>query len=127
MHYDYRKMWEALGLDLNAHDLLLKHLGKGYKDIYLMQQNRPDGMKYFDFVISQVHGARVKELLDGKKKGKKVIGSFCVFVPEEIVRAADATMVGLCTGADFATEEVERLLPRNTCSLIKSAFGFKLA
>jgi len=50
-----------------------------------------------------------------------------VFVPEEIVRAAEATLVGLCTGADFATEEVESLLPRNTCSLIKSAFGFNLA
>ena len=49
-----------------------------------------------------------------------------MFVPEEIVRAADATLVGLCTGADFATEEVEKILPRNTCSLIKSAFGFKL-
>ena len=34
--------------------------------------------------------------------------------------------MGLCTGADFATEEVEKVLPRNTCSLIKSAFGFKL-
>jgi benzoyl-CoA reductase/2-hydroxyglutaryl-CoA dehydratase subunit BcrC/BadD/HgdB len=34
--------------------------------------------------------------------------------------------VGLCTGADFATEEVEKFLPRNTCSLIKSAFGFNL-
>ncbi len=33
---------------------------------------------------------------------------------------------GLCTGADFATDEVEKLLPRNTCALIKSAFGFKL-
>jgi benzoyl-CoA reductase/2-hydroxyglutaryl-CoA dehydratase subunit BcrC/BadD/HgdB len=77
-------------------------------------------------VISQVHGLRVKELMDEKAAGRKVIGSFCVFVPEEIVRAADATLVGLCTGADFATEEVEKLLPRNTCSLIKSAFGFKL-
>ena len=26
----------------------------------------------------------------------------------------------------FATEDVERLLPRNTCALIKSSFGFKL-
>ncbi len=29
-------------------------------------------------------------------------------------------------GAEFATEEVEKILPRNTCALIKSAFGFKL-
>ncbi|MEE4606358.1 MAG: double-cubane-cluster-containing anaerobic reductase, partial [Desulfobacteraceae bacterium] len=46
--------------------------------------------------------------------------------PEEIVLAANATLVGLCSGADFATEDVERLLPRNTCALIKSSFGFKL-
>ena len=122
----YEQMWKDLGLDLVAHDMLLQVLGKGYQDIFLTQESRPQGMDYFNFVISEVHGLRIKELLDGKREGKKVIGSFCVFVPEEIVRAADAALVGLCTGADFATEEVEKLLPRNTCSLIKSAFGFKL-
>jgi benzoyl-CoA reductase/2-hydroxyglutaryl-CoA dehydratase subunit BcrC/BadD/HgdB len=126
MSEGYRDMWKSLGLDLEAHDALLDILGKGYQDIYLAQKNRPEGMGYFDFVMSEVHGLRIKELLDEKAAGHKVIGSFCVFVPEEIVRAADATLVGLCTGADFATEEVEKLLPRNTCSLIKSAFGFKL-
>jgi len=122
----YEPMWKQLGLDLAAHDALLETLSKGYQDIFLSQKDRPKGMEYFDFVISEVHGLRVKELLDGKQEGRKVIGSFCVFVPEEIVRAADANLVGLCTGADFATEEVEKFLPRNTCSLIKSAFGFKL-
>jgi len=126
MSENYTSMWESLGLDLVAHDTLLEVLGKGYQDIYLAQKDRPEGMGYFDFVMSEVHGLRIKELLDEKAAGRKVIGSFCVFVPEEIVRAADATLVGLCTGADFATEEVEKLLPRNTCSLIKSAFGFKL-
>jgi benzoyl-CoA reductase/2-hydroxyglutaryl-CoA dehydratase subunit BcrC/BadD/HgdB len=126
MSVGYEEMWKELGLDLTAHDALLQVLGKGYQDIFLTQKDRPAGMDYFNFVMSEVHGLRVKELVDGKKEGHKVIGSFCVFVPEEIVRAADATLVGLCAGADFATEEVERLLPRNTCSLIKSAFGFKL-
>lgn len=126
MSNDYRKMWEELGLNLSSHDALLETLGKGYKEIYMTQEGRPKGMEYFDFVMREVHGLRIKELIDGKAEGKKVIGAFCVFVPEEIVRSADATLVGLCTGADFATEEVERLLPRNTCALIKSAFGFKL-
>ncbi|MBU4345508.1 MAG: 2-hydroxyacyl-CoA dehydratase family protein [Proteobacteria bacterium] len=126
MSEDYKSMWESLGLDLVAHDALLEVLGKGYQDIYLAQKDRPEGMGYFDFVMSEVHGLRIKELLDEKATGRKVIGSFCVFVPEEIVRAADATLVGLCAGADFATDEVEKLLPRNTCSLIKSAFGFNL-
>jgi benzoyl-CoA reductase/2-hydroxyglutaryl-CoA dehydratase subunit BcrC/BadD/HgdB len=126
MTAEHVQMWKDLGLDLAAHDSLLQVLGKGYQDVFLSQHNRPQGMDYFNFVMSEVHGLRVKELIDGKKEGHKVIGSFCVFVPEEIVRAADATLVGLCTGADFATEEVEKVLPRNTCALIKSAFGFKL-
>lgn len=121
-----REMWAGLGLDLAAHDALLQALGEGYQMIYRGQKDRPAGMGYFDFVMSEVHGLRIKELLDEKAAGRKVIGSFCVFVPEEIVRAADATLVGLCTGADFAVEEVEKILPRNTCALIKSAFGFKL-
>ncbi len=126
MSENYKEMWKNLGLDLDQHDALLEVLGKGYEDIYLAQKNRPEGMAYFNFVMSEIHGLRIKELLDEKAAGRKVIGSFCVFVPEEIVRAADAILVGLCAGADFATEEVEKLLPRNTCSLIKSAFGFKL-
>ena len=101
MTEEYRQMWEELGLDLAAHDALLEVLGKGYQDIFLSQTNRPAGMAYFDFVMSEVHGLRIKELVEGKKEGHKVIGSFCVFVPEEIVRAADATLVGLCTGARF--------------------------
>jgi len=119
-------MWANLGLDLEAHDELLGVLGKAYQDIYLSQKNRPEGMGYFDFVMSEVHGLRIKELLDEKAAGRKIIGSYCVFVPEEIVLAANATLVGLCSGADFATEDVEKLLPRNTCALIKSSFGFKI-
>jgi len=84
-------------------------------------------MRYFDFVISEVHGLRVKELQDAKAAGRKVIGTFCVFVPDELILAADAISVGLCAGADFGIEEAEKLLPRNTCSLIKSFFGFKLS
>ncbi|HIJ54983.1 MAG TPA: 2-hydroxyacyl-CoA dehydratase [Deltaproteobacteria bacterium] len=126
MSDDYKRMWEALGLDLAAHDALLGVLGKAYQDIYLSQKHRPEGMGYFDFVMSEVHGLRIKELLDEKEAGRKIIGSYCVFVPEEIVLAANATLVGLCSGADFAMEEVEKLLPRNTCALIKSSFGFKL-
>ena len=67
MSEDYRKMWEDLGLDLAAHDALLGVLGQGYQDIYMAQKNRPEGMGYFDFVMSEVHGLRVKELADEKQ------------------------------------------------------------
>ena len=126
MSQDYTDMWKGLGLDLDAHDALLGVLGQGYQDIYLGQKNRPEGMAYFDFVMSEVHGLRIRELLDEKEAGRKIVGSYCVFVPEEIALAANATLVGLCSGADFAMDEVEKILPRNTCALIKSSFGFKL-
>ncbi len=126
MNEDYRSMWSALGLDLDGHDALLGVLNNAYQDIFLSQKDRPEEMAYFDSVMSEIHGLRIKELLDEKKGGRKIVGSYCVFVPEEIVLAAHATLVGLCSGADFAMEDVERLLPRNTCALIKSSFGFKL-
>lgn len=127
MTTDYKPMWADLGLDIEAHDILLNALGAAYKDIYLSQQKRPEAMRYFDFVISEVHGLRIKELQDARATGRKVIGTFCLFVPDELILAADAISVGLCAGADFGIEEAEKLLPRNTCSLIKSFFGFKLS
>src|SRR4030042_3662361 len=106
---NYHPMGADLRLDLEKHDALLAFLGQAYEQIFLSQSDRPQGMDYFNFVMSEVHGLRVKELLDGKKEGHKVVGCFCVFVPEEIVRAADATMVGLCTGAAFADRKSTRL------------------
>jgi len=64
MTESYRDMWQGLGLDLESHDVLLTVLGKAYQDIYLAQKDRPEGMGYFDFVMSEVHGLRIKELLD---------------------------------------------------------------
>jgi hypothetical protein len=65
MSEDYRSMWADLGLDLEAHDALLGVLSQAYQDIYLAQKNRPEGMGYFDFVMSEVHGLRIRESLDG--------------------------------------------------------------
>ncbi len=124
---DYRELWQSLGLNMEAHDQLMAALPPIYQDIYMSQPNRPKGMEYFDFVVSEIHGLRVKELNDHKAKGGKVVGTFCVYVPEEIVTAAGAICVGLCGGLDIALEEVEKVLPRNLCSLIKSFMGFKLA
>ncbi|WP_027189177.1 double-cubane-cluster-containing anaerobic reductase [Paucidesulfovibrio longus] len=123
----YKEMWERLDLDLEAHDALLDVLGKFYGDIYLSQQGRLRGAEYLDFVLSEVHGLRIKEIQDAKAQGRKVVGTFCVFVPEEITLAADAVQVGLCAGAEAGKELAETMVPRNTCSLIKSFIGFKLA
>ena len=126
MATSYDAMWEKLNLDLEAHAGLLQVLGKFYGDIYMSQQGRLRGMEYLDFVLTEVHGLRIKELQDAKAAGKKIVGTFCVFVPEEIVLAAGGVQVGLCAGAEVGTGEAEKVLPRNTCALIKSFVGFKL-
>jgi benzoyl-CoA reductase/2-hydroxyglutaryl-CoA dehydratase subunit BcrC/BadD/HgdB len=120
-------MWDKLNLDLTAHEGLLQVLGKFYGDIYLTQEGRLKGMEYLDFVLSEVHGLRIKEIQEAKAQGRKVLGTFCVFVPEELVLAADAVCVGLCAGAEIGKEAAEKILPRNTCALIKSFVGFKLS
>ena len=123
----HKEMWERLNLDLDAHDQLLGVLGQFYGDIYLSQQGRLKGAEYLDFVLSEVHGLRIKEIQDAKAAGHKVVGTFCVFVPEELTLAADAVQVGLCSGADAGKELAEEMVPRNTCALIKSFIGFKMA
>jgi len=123
----HKAMWEKLDLDIEAHDGLLAVLGKFYGDIYLSQEGRLKGAEYLDFVLSEVHGLRIREIQDAKAAGKKVVGAFCVFVPEELTLAAGAIQVGLCAGARAGAQQAETLLPRGACDLIKSFVGFKLA
>jgi benzoyl-CoA reductase/2-hydroxyglutaryl-CoA dehydratase subunit BcrC/BadD/HgdB len=127
MQKDYKPMWSDLEMNLDAHDGLLGVLTEAYTNIYLSQKNRPEGMKYFDFVISEVHGLRIEEIVEAKKQGRKVIGTFCVYVPEELILAVDGVCIGLCAGADVGTDEAEKYIPKNTCALIKAFMGFKLA
>ena len=44
MSDEYRQMWQHLGLDLEAHDALLEVLGQGYQQVFLSQENRPEGI-----------------------------------------------------------------------------------
>ena len=48
-----------------------------------------------------------------------MVGAFCIYAPEELAYAANATMVGLCGGADFSVPDAEAVLPRNLCPLDK--------
>ncbi|KEI83640.1 double-cubane-cluster-containing anaerobic reductase [Clostridium botulinum] len=123
---DYRKLWTDLGVNLEKHDQLCAVLPELYGSTYLTQENRPEGMNYFNFVVSEVHGLRIQELDEHRKKGGKVVGTFCVFVPEEIIVAAKAISVGLCAGSQFWIEDGEKVLPRNMCPLIKAFMGAKI-
>lgn len=123
---DYHEMWKDLGMDLETHDQLCEVLPQAFGDVYLSQENRPEGMDYFNFVVAEIHGVRPAELIEHQKEGGKVFGTFCVYVPDEIVFAADAIATGLCGGSQFWVPGGEKVLPTNTCPLIKASVGARL-
>ena len=59
-----------------------------------------------------------------KDQGVPVVGAYCTYLPKEIVQAAGAATIGLCSMSDETIEEAEKDLPRNLCPLIKSSYGF---
>lgn len=59
-----------------------------------------------------------------KETGKKVVGFYCVYAPQELVLAAGALGFGLCATKEEAIPDGEKTLPRNFCPLIKSSYGF---
>lgn len=123
---DYVKMWKELGMDLENHDNLCAVLPVAFGDVYLSQENRPEGMGFWDFVVSEIHGIRPSELIEAQKNGQKVFGTFCVYVPDEVVIAADGIVTGLCGGSQFWVPDGEAVLPKSTCPLIKASVGARL-
>ncbi|MGR6835581.1 double-cubane-cluster-containing anaerobic reductase [Syntrophomonas erecta] len=123
---DYRQMWNDLGMDLEKHDLLCEVLPQAFDEVYLSQQNRPESMDYFNFVVSEIHGVRPSELVDHQQKGGKVFGTFCVYVPDEVIFAAGGISTGLCGGSQFWVPGGEKVLPPNTCPLVKASVGARL-
>ena len=123
---DYVKMWEDLGMDLETHDLLCQVLPTAVGDVFLSMDNRPKAMDFWDLVISEVHGIRPKELIDAQAEGRKVFGTFCVFVPDEVVVAANGIVTGLCGGSQFWVPSGETVLPKSMCPLVKASVGARL-
>jgi benzoyl-CoA reductase/2-hydroxyglutaryl-CoA dehydratase subunit BcrC/BadD/HgdB len=121
------RMWEELGMDVGLHKELLNSIDKTFKQTVGSQKDRPSRIEYFDHVLHASHGERIAELIEARKKGRKFIGTFCIYVPEEIAMAADAIPVALCGGTQFSIPYGEKMFPRDICPLIKSTFGLALS
>jgi len=83
---------------------------------------RPEKMNYFDSVIPNA-SASIKSMKD---QGKKFVGFYCVFAPQELIVAAGAVPVTLCATKEEPIADGEKHLPRNFCPLIKSSYGFAI-
>jgi len=124
---NYEQMWKELGMNVELHKELLSSIDKTFKQTVGAQKNRPASIEYFDHVLHESHGGRVAELIEARKTGRKFIGTFCIYVPEELAMAADAIPVALCGGTQFSIPYGEKMFPRDICPLIKSTFGLALS
>ncbi|MEN6561523.1 MAG: double-cubane-cluster-containing anaerobic reductase [Acidobacteriota bacterium] len=116
-----------LGLDVELHHRIFDAVDRTFRKTVLAQKDRPAGMAYFDGVIRGAHGERVREIVGRRAAGDKLIGTFCIFVPEEIVLALGAIPVALCGGTSASIPYAETMLPRDICPLVKSTIGLALA
>lgn len=83
-------------------------------------------MNYFYNFTKMMYTWRADEIAEEKENGKKVIGSFCNFVPEELILASEAISLRHCAGFQDTILPAEEILPRNFCPLIKSVLGFSI-
>lgn len=65
-------------------------------------------------------------LKEAKESGLKVVGTYCLYSPTELIVAAGAVPVSLCGTSQNPIAAAEKVLPRSLCPLIKSSYGFAI-
>jgi benzoyl-CoA reductase/2-hydroxyglutaryl-CoA dehydratase subunit BcrC/BadD/HgdB len=87
----------------------------------------PEGMGYFIDIMRDVFVKQDKSLISTRLQGtdnKKLIGTYCIMAPEELIYAAGAIPVRLCGGSYEASSIGDELVPRDTCPVVKASVGF---
>ena len=80
----------------------------------------PDAAKPFFDVLENTY---VKSVDIPKEGHRKTIGTLCVMVPSELVYAAGAMPVRLCSGSYTAYSIGDDYIPRDACLLVKAVMG----
>lgn len=74
--------------------------------------------------IASLRERNVIALKEAKEAGARVVGTYCLYSPAELIVAAGAIPVSLCGTSQNPVPVAEKVLPRNLCPLIKSSYGF---
>ena len=119
--------WQEKAIDIQKQDSICEDIQQRHREIFLTQENRPQAMTYFDQAVLNAFGSRIDELIELKKKGAKIVGLYCTFVPEEIIVAAGAIPIGLSMATELSIADAEIVLPREICPMIKSFAGLIFA
>ncbi len=74
--------------------------------------------------ISVLRERNTLALKEAWENGLRVVGTYCIYSPVELILAAGAVPVSLCGTSQIPIPAAEKILPRNLCPLIKSSYGF---
>lgn len=97
---------------VNASNKMLKRLSE--------LPDTPNSMHFFYKTLQDVF----VNMYDVKKKmNQKTFGIYCVMIPEEMIYAANAVPVTLCSGSFPGAQVGEDLTPRDACPLVKATLG----
>jgi benzoyl-CoA reductase/2-hydroxyglutaryl-CoA dehydratase subunit BcrC/BadD/HgdB len=76
--------------------------------------------------IATLRECNILALKKAKEAGRKVVGTYCLYSPTELIVAAGAIPVSLCGTSQNPIPAAEKVLPRSLCPLIKSSYGFAI-
>lgn len=77
--------------------------------------------------LARIEERVFKDAILRKEAGASIVGVYCAFTPKELIAAAGAIPVALCSGTSQAIPAAEAHLPRNLCPLIKASYGHALS
>ncbi|KNY28145.1 2-hydroxyacyl-CoA dehydratase family protein [Pseudobacteroides cellulosolvens] len=81
----------------------------------------PQSLEYFSNILKRIF---VENKSVERDNGVKLIGTYCVMVPQELIYAAGCIPVKLCSGSYTAYNIGDEFTPRDACPLVKSSIGF---
>ena len=82
----------------------------------------PSSMKPFFDVLKKVY-VDMEDPFEGMEI--PTVGTFCVMAPQELIYAAGAQPVKLCSGSYTAFAIGDDIVPRDACPLVKAVEGFR--
>ncbi|WDP93324.1 MAG: 2-hydroxyacyl-CoA dehydratase [Desulfobacter sp.] len=59
-----------------------------------------------------------------QEEGRKIAGVYCIYAPNELIRAAGIAPVSLCGKKQAPIQAAEKELPPSFCPLVKSSYGY---
>ena len=82
---------------------------------------RPDSLTPFMEVLKKTH----VDFESIASPDKKTVGTYCMMVPQELIYAAGAQNVKLCSGSFTGFSIGEDITPRDACPLVKAVAGMQ--